>query len=231
MTHDQLCKRLLAYPREAVVLPLVAHLAAEQIVLHCEGDYRLACEWALDSARRVALREADSEEALAAASAADRVHGLTFHTRHALDRASGAALYAAGEGHVSSVAFGAASASGLRTIVARQAFANSLREAPREWSTAQVLDGYVVTPDSVWLREGHWGGRWIRRDRLTAEELVALDALLEASAAEPAQATINNRLLSERLTEAEYLLKRAKAHRYPWFVEHARLRIRNLKRR
>lgn len=231
MTHDKLCQRLLLYPRESVVLSLVAHLASEQVVVRCEEDYRLACEWALDSARRVALGETDSEEPLAAASAVCRPDGVSFHTRLSLQFAEAIALFAAGQGRIESVAFAAADASGVRTVVARQSFANSLREAPREWSTALVLAGCVVTSDSVWLRDESLGGRWVRRDSLAVNELVAIDALLElSSAAERVQSIVEARLLAERLAEAEYLLRRAKVDRYPWFVAEARLRIKRLTR-
>ncbi len=68
---------------------------------------------------------------------------------------------------------------GRAGAAARRRLVDSLRDAPMTWDVVTTARGDVVSAESVWLREGDFGGRWVARAALTSEELVGLDMAME----------------------------------------------------
>jgi hypothetical protein len=138
MTYAECIAALSRHPREAVVLATVAHVAEASLTL-CGDRALAACVWALDSARRWALGEAEVEEceaAYAAAAYAGAVYGAATASAAAVTTHAASAAYAA---HAATHAATHAAAYGATYVAeSRAALVASLGE-PRQWSPVHRL--------------------------------------------------------------------------------------------
>lgn len=158
MTRDECMAALRLHPREAVVLATVAHVQ-EVALTRCTDDTLASVVWALDSARRWALGEAERDECRAAADAvyyayatdavyyaayaADAAHNVAYAAYAATDTS----VYAADAAYAAEAGAAADTAESRAKLVARLGM-------PRAWGPpVRLVRGgieVIVAGEYVW---------------------------------------------------------------------------------